>query len=392
MSEKVAVKMNTRILSSDVSHMFDELSQCLEHWESIIPIPAHPDLRDPWKYSLTTYVEEICPGQENLVHSVTSGLLEAYSSWNIGLEDHGGKTQVDKIKDLLQRPQTTQRTADWYTEFKRCLTASEIFKLFSSSRERGTLVLQKSGKIELAKRSGTPVSKRADMSPFDWGICFEPVVKLILESEWDCTIHECGRFIHTVDTRLAASPDGLILQSNKFPEMAGHLLEIKCPKSRPIGLKIPLEYYYQIQLQLEVTDIDECEYVEAKFDFTELCLLDKSVKWFGLISLVAIFNEETSDWTPSKYMYGPIKDLQWTPQLASGEKIIETNVWTCDKFHHERVLRNKAWFNSLRPMIESFWNDVEQAKLGNFVLPESSRKRKDKVCLIVDDPDEKSQP
>jgi hypothetical protein len=38
--------------------------------------------------------------------------------------------------------------------------------------------------------------------------------------------------------------------------------------------------------------------------------------------------------------------------------------------------------------LESFWADVEKAKLGEFVLPESTRKKKDVVCQIVDESDE----
>jgi hypothetical protein len=34
--------------------------------------------------------------------------------------------------------------------------------------------------------------------------------------------------------------------------------------------------------------------------------------------------------------------------------------------------------------IAKFWEDVEGAKNGAFVLPESSRKRKPEACLIVD--------
>jgi len=38
----------------------------------------------------------------------------------------------------------------------------------------------------------------------------------------------------------------------------------------------------------------------------------------------------------------------------------------------------------LMPKIEEFWLDIEKAKKGEFVLPESSRKKK-VVCMIQDD-------
>ena len=36
------------------------------------------------------------------------------------------------------------------------------------------------------------------------------------------------------------------------------------------------------------------------------------------------------------------------------------------------------------PKLEEFWLDVERAKRGEFVLPESSRKKAETKCLIVD--------
>jgi hypothetical protein len=283
----------------------------------------------------------------------------------------------------MQRPQTTQRTADWYTEFKRCLTASELYKIFGSVRERGMLVLQKSGKLELPGRGSNLAVLRQFMNPFDWGICFEPVVKLILENHWEAIIHEVGRFVHLVDTRLAASPDGLIIRSLKHPDMGGHLLEIKCPKSRVIGLKVPMEYFYQMQLQLEVTGVRACEYVEAKFEFIDS--LETPNGFHGKIAVIGCFNEQASEWLPSKYIYGPLNDLNWIPDLGLNERVMETNIWRCVGFHHERVYRDESWFESLKPKIEEFWLDVEKARTGDFILPESSRKKKAVACMIQDD-------
>ena len=219
------------------------------------------------------------------------------------------------------------------------------------------------------------------------------MIKLILESEWDAMIHECGRFVHPTDTRLAASPDGLILRSRVHPGMGGHLLEIKCPKSRKIGLKIPSDYYYQMQLQLEVTGVRACEYVEAKFDFVDTQYLDTSEKrWTGKLAIIGCFCEETSEWKPCKYVYGPVGDLAWTPDLGLNEQTLQLNTWVCSGFHHERVLRDEKWFNALWPKLESFWSDVEKAKKGEFQLPESSRKKKDTVCEIVDSEPEAVDP
>jgi len=372
-------KMIQNKLSTEVILMFDHLSECLEEWSSLYPCPSHKDLKGEWKNELSEYIISI--DDDELANSIYIGLAEAFSEWDA--DDFSEPVDHGQTYSLMQRPQTTQRTSDWYTEFKRCLTASEFYKIVGSPRERGTLVLQKSGKLELSSRSGSSAVLRSHMNPFDWGICFEPVVKLILESKWDAIIHEVGRFVHLTDTRLAASPDGLIIRSLNHPEMGGHLLEIKCPKSRVVGVKIPMEYFYQMQLQLEVTGVRACEYVEAKFDFNDTEEIVS--EWYGKIAIIGTFNEAVSDWLPSKYAYGPLSQLEWKPELGLNEKVLEINTWTCEKLHHERVYRDEAWFSSLKAKIEEFWADVEKSKVGEFILPESSRKKKDMVCLIQDD-------
>lgn len=368
----------------------DQLSQCLEEWGNLIPKPSHVDLVSNWKDDMKDYIKEI--DDDKLVEELSVGLMEAFCEWEG--DDFKEAVAHEQTYALMQRPQTSQRTADWYTEFKRCLTASELYKVFKTPRERGLLILQKAGKIELPGRGSNQTVLKSRMSPFDWGIYYEPLVKQILEEHWDAIIHEVGRFVHLEDKRFAASPDGLIIRSKKTPEMGGHLIEIKCPKSREIGLKIPTEYFYQMQLQLEVTQVRACEYVEAKFEFVEGDFVKPESGWYGLVATVGCFNEEVSDWLPCKYIYGPTRDLKWKPDLGLNEKVIEVNTWKCEKIHHERVYRDEAWFNSLKPKLDEFWQDVKNAVDGTFQLPESSRKKKPVECLIQDDsePSETEKP
>ena len=377
------IKMKGKLMPGRLMLTLDHVTQCLEDWEASVPRPSHTELQTQWNSSIREYLDSINESEDKLVESVTSGLIEAFNEWDS--DDYSAAVDHDQTYSLMQRPQTTQRTGDWYLEFKKCLTASEIFRVFGSQRERGILVMQKSGKVELPGRGSSATVLRKNMSPFDWGICFEPVVKQILEKHWEAIIHDVGRFVHTTDPRMAASPDGLIIRSLKNPEMGGHLLEIKCPKSRTIGLKIPMEYFYQMQLQLEVTGVRACEYVEAKFEFIEASAEKEKADWYGNIAVIGGFNEVAGDWLPSKYAYGPLGDLEWRPDLGLNEKVLEINQWKCEKFHHERVYRDEAWFASLMPKIEEFWLDVERAKRGEFVLPESSRKKKEVACLIKDD-------
>jgi YqaJ-like viral recombinase domain len=381
-------KMNANKFPHDSIIMFDHLSQCLEDWEQVLPRPKYSGLVEQWKNEMKQYlassyqIEDVNNYDEHdLVECISTGLITAYLEWEDNTFDE--PVSHEATHALMMRPQTVQRTLDWYNEFKLRLTASEIYKVFGPVLERGKLVMQKAGKLEMPARNGPAVAIRSKMSPFDWGICLEPVVKQVLEERWKAMIHECGRFIHQTETRLAASPDGLIIRSKVYPEMAGHLLEIKCPKSRKIGVKIPIEYYYQMQLQMEVTAVRACEYVEVQFEFVddESKIGDLS---HGRVAVIGCFNEERGDWVPSKYLYGPTGDLQWKPELGLNEQTLEINTWVLLGLHHERVVRDEGWFQSLMPKLDEFWADIEKAKVGEFKMPESSRKKKETVCLIVD--------
>ena len=387
--------MKVREMPTEVRMLNEQLSDCLEEWEKIVPRPLHREMVEEWKNEMKNYLAKISSDDDcEIADSIGTGLIEAYESWASVISSvttFSGPVEHEKTFALMQRPQTAQRTTDWYTEFKTRLTASEIFKLFGPPRERAILVMQKSGKQEMPPRSNNLVTLKERMGPLDWGICFEPVVKQILEHEWDAMIYECGRFVHPTDPHLAASPDGLLLRVNAKPEAAGHLLEIKCPKTRKIGLKLPTEYYYQMQLQMEVTGVRACEYVEASFEMKEA---DTESRWCGNIAVIGCFCESDNSWKPCRYIYGPINNVNWKPanELGLNEQVLELNPWSCQKFYHETVVRDEAWFTSIKPKLDEFWKDVERAANGDFVVPESSRKKKATVCEIIDsEPEQNNQ-
>ena len=124
------------------------------------------------------------------------------------------------------------------------------------------MVISKTVPYESRNQSLATLSSR--MSAFDWGIRFEPVVKQIYEYKYGTTIKELGRLYHQTDKRCAASPDGLVYNCPKN-ERTGRLIEIKCPVTRIIDGKIPKDYYAQMQMQLHVTGLQLCDYVEAVF-------------------------------------------------------------------------------------------------------------------------------
>ncbi len=278
-----------------------------------------------------------------------------------------------RIQDLCTRKQIEQRTPEWYEQMGYILSASELGNLFGSVRARAQLVMTKT--IPPEPRN-TPLAVQSDrMTAFDWGIRFEPVVKQIYCHMYGADIKELGRIISRTDNRCSASPDGLIL-SDASGKKRGHLIEIKCPVTREPNGEVPKDYYLQMQMQLHVTECDVCEYVEAQFSSRYSkpdTIREGPVKYYGTIYLIQQTNE---DHTASvRYEYGPVNDDSWQPQLTEFEEVLEAIPWRLYSWSEQPVYKDPAWWPSIKPAIDLFWEDVEKAKRGEFTVPEPTRKR-----------------
>jgi hypothetical protein len=263
------------------------------------------------------------------------------------------------------------------------LTASEFSAVLGSDRAVDTLVLQK-----IAEPVEGSTNRLAcltnEMSPFDWGIRFEPVVKQILIAMWGVEILEVGRLVHPTDKQLAASPDGLI-QTAAERDRVGRLIEIKCPVKREINGKIPFEYWCQMQIQMEVADIDECDYVEMKlassYKGSEYVRPAEGTIGYSYNNSVWVF--QSPDTGELKYAYTTLERKDWE---NLGWECVEVAPWHLEKMFTETVQRDRAWFKSTEGVREAFWNKVAGAKAGTFVPSQpKSRTPVVNVCKIMDD-------
>ena len=291
------------------------------------------------------------------------------------------------LDELVNRKQIEQRTPEWYKQMNTILSASELGSLFGSARARAQLVVSKT--VPRPARNQPLATHSDSMTAFDWGIRFEPVVKQIYQHKYGTTLKELGRLIHPTYTKCSASPDGLIYDCPKS-ERTGRLVEIKCPVTREIDGNIPKDYYAQIQMQLHVTRLKTCDYVEAVFSskYNKTPERIGPNLYNGYIAVIRY--PEISDATQNQefyYIYSPVNvDADWTPEIKENEEIVEITPWRLNHWHEQIVTRSEEWWTSIKPMIDLFWEDVEKARRGEFVVPESTRpakKQKVDQCMIV---------
>ena len=335
--------------------MFRDICESMKCLEEIHPLPNHPSYFDAWAEDILTFWEsmDLIPSELITILSLRKRLFE--------LSFHGTSEHVesDTWQWLLTVDQMPQRTADWYTQKINMVTASEISSLWKGPRARINLISAKCTPPEpREKRLAIP---RSETNPMDWGVRYEPVVKMILEKE-GAQIQELGRIQHRTLTGLAASPDGLYIAG----PLKGSLVEIKCPISRTIQAEIPFDYWCQMQIQMEVCGVDSCEYVEAKFKESDL---SASSEGGGLISLLLHTDDDSHE---MKYVYHDDPEYK----VATDEPwiCIETYSWACTSLRRSIVKRDRAWFEKIRPDIELFWKEVADVREGRRILEPAKRK------------------
>lgn len=356
-------------------------ANCMETWNEISS--------DTLTYEETQYGTSILStfltAYTDLAKLVQSKRFSAASDW--AQED-----RVANIQRLLTTPQIEQRTDAWYQDALGLLSASQFNTILKAGRTRGHLVLQKAAKEPIDQSQRRTVVLTQDINPFTWGIRFEPVVKQIYQALTGTHVAELGRLRHLTNTHLAASPDGMVVEGP--PIRLGRFVEFKAPVTRKITSIVPEDYLAQMQIQMEVGQVEECDYLEIKFESqyglksppATIPSANPSLlpKWFyGHIYLIGSL--ETCE--PVRYEYSPLNDTEWKPVLDTTEIIIECIPWWTTTWFLTTVGRSRQWFASVQPAMKSFWDDVEKAKQGLFELPASLRKPKEAVCLIQpDDP------
>lgn len=172
-----------------------------------------------------------------------------------------------QLATLLLNPGIEQRSTAWFEARTELTTASDAFAAIGG-RNGAT-------KAFLVKKAGDP----KEQSPFPvnipslkWGTMFEPVAMAVYTKRMGVVVYEFGLLRHPEISHIGASPDGI--------SETGVMLEIKCPYSRVIDGTVSPTYMAQIQCQLDVCCLDDCDFLQCKFEET-LVGQDTSTEWDG---------------------------------------------------------------------------------------------------------------
>ena len=290
-----------------------------------------------------------------------------------------------RVENIRSKYQPIQRTEEWYNFRHNLITASNAFKIFGGQCSVNSIILEKCKPISMFSDGFVNVD-----SPMHWGQKYEPVSLMIYKEMYNTDVEDFGCIAHDTYSFLGASPDGIItdLTSSRY----GRMLEIKNIVNREINGIPKKEYWIQMQLQMEVCDLDECDFLETKFTEygNEKCFLeDKSDRKKGLIMY---FHDRTTN--KPVYFYKPLQiplneTDNWVSTIIQNTETDENlcwirNIyWKLEIFSCVLVMRNPYWFQSGVSKIQDVWDVILKERISGFSHREpKKRARKIKESVL----------
>ena len=348
-----------------------------------------------------------------------------------------------KLEILRAKPQPEQRTTEWYLRRNNLITASAASKAFGSqssvnqliyekcknytavfdtgeSPENNTLIIEKlnasaestcenttlddSGNKEthtviISSEAIIPTALQQQQhvsvnSPLHWGQRYEPVTGQLYEYRNKTKLGEFGCIQHDIYAFIGASPDGINIDPNS--PLYGRMVEIKNIVNRDITGIPKEEYWVQTQIQMEVCDIDETDFVETRIkeyedeesyladspddspcsrNYTKKKLEKGIILWFQP-SPVKNPNGSGFIYSMPLYEYAPLGLSQdeydkweqdiFTRHENTGCFWVKNIYWYVDQYSCVLILRNRLWFQAAVPVLQDLWETIEKERKTGF--------------------------
>ena len=314
----------------------------------------------------------------------------------------------EQLKVLQNKPQPAQRTKEWYQFRHNLITASNAYKAFESQATKNQLIYEKCQPLKASGDDDSDTEEAVKMvnvnTTLHWGQKYEPLSVKIYEHDYETGVEDFGCIQDEEYAFLGASPDGINtdIESARY----GRMLEIKNIVNREIDGIPKKEYWIQMQLQMKVCDLDECDFLETRFveypdrntfsedtsddiyeddnglEFKNICL-SKDNKKKGIILYF-----HTKEGKPY-YVYKPLDIshpadiLQWEESmldLYQSDKFNYTYIkfiyWKLEEVSCVLVCRNRQWFEGAIQELKELWDTVVLERVSGFEHRAPNRKTK----------------
>jgi|UniRef100_A0A6C0IL06 putative phage-type endonuclease len=299
---------------------------------------------------------------------------DSYNVYKLDELTYDDKLQLlRKITGLQNQTQPSQKTVEWYEFRHNLLSASNIWKAFGTQAQVNSLIYEKCKPIKEIIRDYSCVSMSNSLQ---WGIKYESVTMMIYEDMYQTKVGEFGCLQHRDHDFVGASPDGINVEHTNA--RFGHMVEIKNIVNREITGIPKKEYWIQTQMQMEVCELDKCDFVETRFKEYESDVAfyeDDTHEYKGV--MLQFMNTQMTDGFPV-FTYMPLShDLtkdsihSWIDEekkMQSKDDNVLTSIiyWYLDEYSCVIIERNRKWYEAVLPKIKEVWEMILKERVEGY--------------------------
>jgi len=207
------------------------------------------------------------------------------------------------------------------------------------------------------------------------------------EKEYNTIVSDFGCIPHKTIPYLAASPDGI--NTSESSERHGRMLEVKNIVNRDITGIPKVEYWIQMQIQMEVCMLNECDFLETRFteyeDYNEFIQDGNfTTSEDGKMKGIALyFIKEGQPF----YEYAPLGSSKkefddWEQMIMTKNKNItwmQNLYWKLSEISCVLVFRNKLWFSGAVQVLDNVKSIIEKEKVSGYAHRAPKRKQSTKI-------------
>ena len=243
-----------------------------------------------------------------------------------------------------------------------------------------------------------------------WGKKYETAVALTYSLLNNCIVEDFGILTHPKYDFIKASPDGIVhpyrLDGTKS-HIVSRMLEIKCVVTRTLNFDgdiydfiCPKYYHIQTALQMQVTDISECDFAQYKIEEYEnkeewdedthseyyykskkygiergvlIEILPRDLKESdyvsGYIKLQTVYDKAVSIYPPKIDLTCEEMD-NWL--ISETERLKNDKDFMLNKIFYYRIIdrnctliiKNDKWFENNLDILDKIWKNVEYLRLN----------------------------
>ena len=335
----------------------------LEHFNKFIKMynTDNIDITKVWKKKQLEYFYK---DSYNKLHAPDFDyILESMVDNDKDIEEKDVTEQLEWIRNI---PQHEQRTPEWFAFRETLISASSLYKIFTSEGTKRSLLKEKI--ITKPFKKGPPLIH---------GIRYEPIAQDAYMKITKSNVTEYGCIRHKQIEHIGASPDGIVTKAED-KKLVGRMLEIKCLYSRQL-LGLPkYDYWVQMQMQLEVCDLEYCDFFECAIDeyksYKELVRIMKEnrtneyICYGGIIEAVDVEKDITHTYHSNQYYeiddkvfeeFEDWKDNKMQEAKETHPGLVITFIgWGLLDYSLVTIKRNREWFSTKTEEISKFWDNV----------------------------------